>query len=136
MFDSVSCIVVLLCHRKPCVGPAGTGANTADSDGADRARRLQKGSNGSGHHLVIGVENTFLDKRVSNSHQVQIVDGEHLNGDSPDRCQAFQFRAHKAKMLAPEVPAGMKKPHDFSRFRIPPGDVGSFVAVAVKTGEC
>lgn len=77
-----------------------------------------------------------MNERVSNGHQVQIVDGEYLHGDSSDSCQAFQFRAYKAKMFAPEVPAGVKKPHDFSRFHIPPGDVGSFVAVAVKTGEC
>lgn len=74
-------------------------------------------------------------ERSPQGEKIGIINGEHLNRDTANRCAAGQRQSFPLEVFVPQVNARMEESNKLACVWIRSRDVWAFVPIAVKTGE-
>ena len=78
---------------------------------------------------------SLVHQRDSNGTEAGIIDREDLNRSAANSCLSDEIGTVPIEMVNPAVSPRIKEFHNFAGLRIPPGNVWTFVLIAVQAGQ-
>ena len=83
--------------------------------------------------LVAESPGTLADQRFASRQKFRLIHCEHMNRRPTDCRQSGDNSAIEPKVFAPVIPTRVKEPNDISGFSVAARDIGTLVAITVKT---